>query len=125
MTWKNALLLAPAALLLGCGQENTSPLEPVTAEAGKPPEFSAAGGRNHGALGEVYVTSQGKYYDTFVTAETLPRHGRFQKLEGGTTMYGPGDAGYLGGRWWVDVNGDNQQDAGDKFLLCPLLPPGR
>ncbi|MFZ2095110.1 MAG: hypothetical protein WAV05_00600 [Anaerolineales bacterium] len=33
--------------------------------------------------------------------------------------------GYLGGRWWVDVNGNGIQDAGDSFLLCPLLGPGR
>jgi len=124
MTWRTALLLAPAALLLGCGQENSSPLEPVSAEAGGPPAFSAAGGRNHGALGEVYVASQGKYYDTFVTADVLPRKGRFQKLENGVTEFGPGDPGYLGGRWWID-DGNGVQDDGDTFLLCPLLPPGR
>jgi hypothetical protein len=81
--------------------------------------------RGDGALGTVYVSSQGLYYDTFVTAETLPMHGKFQKLENGVTEFGPGTPGYLGGRWWVDVNGNNIQDAGDKFLLCPLLGPGR
>jgi hypothetical protein len=81
--------------------------------------------RGDGALGTVYVSSQGLYYDTFVTAETLPMQGRFQKLEAGVTEFGPGDPGYLGGRWWVDVNGNNIQDAGDNFLLCPLLGPGR
>lgn len=85
---------------------------------------SAAGGRA-GALGVVYVTSQDLYYDTFVTAETLPMKGRFQKLENGTTEFGPGDPGYLGGRWWVDVNNNGVQDAEDDFLLCPLLGPGR
>jgi hypothetical protein len=84
----------------------------------------AKGGRA-GAIGEVYVTSQGLYYDTFVSAETLPMEGRFQKLEDGMTKYGPGDPGYLGGRWWVDVNGNGYQDEGDNFLLCPLLGPGR
>jgi hypothetical protein len=52
-------------------------------------------------------------------------HGRFQKLENGTTEFGPGDPGYLGGRWWIDNNGDNIQDENETFLLCPLLPPGR
>lgn len=85
----------------------------------------AAKGRGHGALGTVYVTSQGLYYDTFVSAESLPPQGPFQKLVDGTTEFGPGEPGYLGGRWWVDVNGDNMMDAGDVYLLCPLLGPGR
>jgi hypothetical protein len=84
----------------------------------------AKGGRA-GDLGAVYVSSQGLYYDTFVTADTLPMHGRFQKLENGVTEFGPGDPGYLGGRWWIDNNGDGVQDEGDTFLLCPLLGPGR
>ncbi len=91
----------------------------------------AKGGRA-GALGTVYVTSQGLYYDTFVSASELPLHGRFQKLEVGggpdgvsQTEFGPGDPGYLGGRWWIDVSGDNEMNEGDVFLLCPLLGPGR
>ncbi len=81
--------------------------------------------RGNGALGVVYVSGQGLYYDTFVTAETLPPHGRFQKLENGVTEFGPGDQGYVGGRWWVDANGNNIMDEGDSYLLCPLLGPGR
>ena len=81
--------------------------------------------RGDGALGVVYVSSQGLYYDTFVTAETLPMKGRFQKLENGVTEFGPGTPGYLGGRWWVDVNGNDIMDEDDNFLLCPLLGPGR
>jgi len=87
--------------------------------------FPATANRGDGALGVVYVSSQGLYYDTFVTADTLPMKGRFQKLENGVTEFGPGDPGYLGGRWWVDVNGDDAMNAGDLFLLCPLLGPGR
>lgn len=82
-------------------------------------------GRGNGALGTIYVTSQGLYYDTFVSADVLPMHGRFQKLVNGTTEFGPGDPGYLGGRWWVDVNGDNIMNEGDRFFLCMLLGPGR
>jgi hypothetical protein len=41
------------------------------------------------------------------------------------TQYGPGDRGFCGGRWWVDVNNNNVQDAGDDFFLCPLLGSGR
>jgi hypothetical protein len=51
--------------------------------------------------------------------------GPFQKLVNGTTEFGPGNPGYLGGRWWVDVNGNNTMDEGDRFLLCMLLGPGR
>lgn len=84
----------------------------------------AKGGRA-GILGTVYVSGQGLYYDTFVSAQSLPMHGRFQKLENGATEFGPGDPGYLGGRWWIDFNGDNLMDEEDIFLLCPLLGPGR
>jgi hypothetical protein len=76
--------------------------------------------RGQGALGVVYVTSQGLYYDTFVAAETLPPHGRFQLLVNGQTEFGPGDQGYVGGRWKVP-NGSGGYD----YLLCPLLGPGR
>lgn len=84
----------------------------------------AAGGRA-GPTGTVYVTSQGLFYDTFVTVDPLPMQGPFQRLEGGQTEFGPGDPGYLGGRWWEDLNGNNIQDEGDHFFLCPLLGPGR
>lgn len=87
--------------------------------------FPASANRGDGMLGVVYVRSQGLYYDTFVTADPLPMEGRFQKLEAGETDYGPGDQGYVGGRWWIDNNGDNMMDEGDTFLLCPLLGPGR
>lgn len=82
-------------------------------------------GRGNGALGTIYVTSQGLYYDTFVSADVLPMQGPFQKLVNGTTEFGPGQPGYLGGRWWVDRNGDNIMNEGDRFFLCMLLGPGR
>lgn len=90
----------------------------------------AVAGRGDGGI--VYVTSQGLFYDTFATKDPLPPHGKFQKLEmggpagaNGQTEYGPGDPGYLGGRWWMDVNGDGEMDSGDHYFLCPLLGPGR
>ncbi|MEJ2757503.1 MAG: hypothetical protein P8046_03380 [Anaerolineales bacterium] len=85
----------------------------------------ASANRGDGALGTVYVSGQDMYYDTFVSAQVLPMQGPFQKLENGVTQYGPGDQGYVGGRWWVDNNGNNIMDEGDSFLLCPLLGPGR
>ena len=75
--------------------------------------------------GVVYVTSQGLYYDTFVVKDPLPMQGRFQLLVDGQTEFGPGQPGYLGGRWWEDVNGNGIQDSDDHYFLCPLLPPGR
>jgi hypothetical protein len=75
----------------------------------------------------VFVRSQGLYYDTIVLGD-LPQKGRFQILEVGAmgleTDFGPGDQGYVGGRWWLDKNGNGEMDAGELFL-CPLLGPGR
>jgi hypothetical protein len=85
----------------------------------------ASANRGNGDLGVVYVSSQGLYYDTFVSAQTLPMEGRFQKLENGVTEFGPGDQGYVGGRWWIDNNGNGIMEESDTFLLCPLLGPGR
>ena len=85
------------------------------------------GGRGDGPI--IFVTSQGLYYDSIVTADPLPPHGPFQKLEptpdGLQTEFGPGDPGHVGGRWWVDVNGNGEMDDGDHYFLCPLLGPGR
>ena len=85
-------------------------------------------GRGTGPV--VFVQAQGLYYDSMVLAD-LPMKGRFQKLlpgvglSGLATAYGPGDVGYLGGRWWVDANENDIMDDGDAFFLCPLLGPGR
>jgi hypothetical protein len=84
----------------------------------------APGGRP-ASTGVIYVTSQGLYYDTFAATDPLPMHGMFQLLVNGTTEFGPGDPGYLGGRWWEDLNANGIQDSGDHFFLCPLLGPGR
>ena len=90
------------------------------------------GGRGDGPV--IYVTGQGLIYDSIVTADPLPPHGRFQKLEMGgptglQTEFGPGDQGYVGGRWWLDLNGNGEMDppgeGGDKYFSCPLLGPGR
>jgi len=122
MQLRKLALFVPFVMLAACDAD-TMPTAPATDVA---PQLSktAQGGRA-GSLGVVYVSSQGLYYDTFVSAATLPRHGRFQLIENGVTEFGPGDTGYLGGRWWVDVNGDGVQDDGDMYLLCPLLGPGR
>ena len=85
-------------------------------------------GRGTGPV--VYVESQGLFYDSIVLAD-LPPKGRFQQLfpgvgpSGLATEFGPGNPGYLGGRWWVDTNGNDYMDEEDLFFLCPLLGPGR
>ena len=84
-------------------------------------------GRGNGPV--VYVESQGLFYDSIVIAD-LPFKGKFQQLTMGgmsglMTDLGPGDVGYLGGRWWVDVNDDGVMDDDDAYFLCPLLGPGR
>ncbi len=84
-------------------------------------------GRGTGPV--VYVTSTGLFHDSIVLAD-LPSKGRFQKLEmdgpsGLQTEWGPGDPDFVGGRWWVDLNGDGEMDDRDKYFLCPLLGPGR
>jgi hypothetical protein len=88
----------------------------------------ALAGRGDGPV--IYVTGQGLFYDSIVTATSLPPKGPFQKLEmagpsGLQTEFGPGDPEYVGGRWWVDVDGGGEMDEGDDYFSCPLLPPGR
>jgi hypothetical protein len=94
------------------------------AEAGR----GGSGGRGDGPI--VYVTGQDLYYDSIVTADPLPQHGPFQLLEMDEfgalqTEFGPGDRGYVGGRWWLDLNGSEEMDEGDAFFSCPLVGPGR
>ena len=84
-------------------------------------------GRGTGPV--VFVTSQGLYYDSIVIVDPLPAKGNFQQLiptmNGLETEFGPSDPGHLGGRWWIDVNGNSVMDSEDKYFLCPLLGPGR
>jgi len=77
----------------------------------------------------VYVTSQGLAYDSIVLTQ-LPfvENAPYQKLEAGgptglQTEWGPGDQGFVGGRWWLD-DGNGVMDENDAFFTCPLLGPG-
>jgi hypothetical protein len=87
----------------------------------------AVAGRGDGPV--IYVTGQGLFYDSIVTAD-LPPKGPFQLLEmagptGLQTEFGPGDPEYVGGRWWVDANNNGEMDMDDDYFSCPLLGPGR
>jgi hypothetical protein len=75
----------------------------------------------------VYVESQGLCFDSVVTAQNVPPNGPFQLLEsdpdnhcgsGLKTAFGPGDVGYVGGRWMMNTPN------GPVYFLCPLLGPG-
>ena len=99
----------------------------VPAFAGGPPPRDDDGNR---VRVTVYVESQGLYFDSIVGPD-LPMKGKFQQLKPGAgpegalaTEFGPGDPGYRGGRWWVDVNENGYMDAGDHFFSCPLLGHG-
>lgn len=82
----------------------------------------------------IFVTSDGLYYDTFVSQDPVPYNGHngnsFQELYfvngQPTTDYGPGDPGYKGGRWWLDLNGNDKKDPEgvDHYFVCPLFGPG-
>ena len=123
---RRVIMIGAVALLplaSACSKDSAAPTAPA-AIGGSTEDTTARGGRA-ATGGVVYVTSQGLYYDTFVAKDPLPMKGPFQPLVDGTTEFGPGDPGYLGGRWWEDLNGNGIQDAGDHFFLCPLLPPGR
>jgi hypothetical protein len=84
-------------------------------------------GRGSGPI--IFVNSQGLFYDSIVTADPLPPRGPFQELYVGvfglTTEFGPGDPQYVGGRWWMDNDGNGEMNEGDWFFSCPLLAPGR
>ena len=114
-------VLPALALAMGIGVSTGAGAEPTfqTPPVGAP--------RGNGPV--VYVTGQDLFFDTIVLG-SLPLEGPFQKLEmdgptGLQTEFGPGDHGYVGGRWWVDANADGLMDAGDVYFLCPLLGPGR
>lgn len=110
MKVKLSMLVAAIALVAVVVASNTD----VSAEGG---------GRGNGPI--IYVRSQGLYYDSIITADPIPAKGSFQLLEMGPngleTDFGPGDRGYLGGRWMEDFGGTGTFH----YFSCPLLGPGR
>lgn len=73
----------------------------------------------------VFIVSQGLFFDACLEPTPLPMHGEFQLIVDGRTEFGPGQAGFLNGRWWEDLNRNGIQDAADAFFLCPLVGAGR
>lgn len=80
----------------------------------------------------VYVTSQDLAYDSIVLTDIPFVEGvPYQLLEAGgppgtdlTTEFGPGDPGYLGGRWWMDDGDGIMEGDDDSFFMCPLIGRG-
>lgn len=116
---------------IGCSRQPTAPSRAVSSSfadsssSASPTTAVSASRFGKRTPGVVFVTSQGLYYDTFVVKDPLPMEGKFQLLADGQTEFGPGQPGYVGGRWWEDLNGNGVQDREDHYFLCPLLPPGR
>ncbi|MEA3274622.1 MAG: hypothetical protein U9Q81_04855 [Pseudomonadota bacterium] len=92
------------------------------------PAYARGNGNPHGQP-TIYVTGQDLAYDSIaLTAIPFVEGAPYQQLEAGgptglQTEFGPGDQGYVGGRWWLD-NGDGIMDEDDAFFMCPLLGPG-
>jgi hypothetical protein len=126
MMIRKGLVVCSAIVLPAAAACNSGPTAPTSTPAvqASAASINAASGRA-AATGTIFVTSQRLYYDTFVARDPLPMEGKFQLLVNDTTEFGPGDPGYLGGRWWEDLNGNGVQDPTDHYFLCPLLPPGR
>jgi hypothetical protein len=115
MNWKRKLSCSIAVAAVACAVLLTTTDTSATR--------GGEGGRGDGPI--VYVTGQDLFYDSIVTADPIPVEGPFQLLEMGPmglqTEYGPGDAGYVGGRWKEDFDGDGEFH----YFMCPLLGPGR
>ena len=73
----------------------------------------------------IFVISQGLFFDACVQPTPLPMHGEFQLILNSRTELGPGQVGFLNGRWWEDLNRNGIQDAADNFFFCPLVGLGR
>lgn len=96
---------------------------------------STLAGRGNGPTGLIYVESQDLYYETIGLTDLPPDQGPFQVLfvdlddEGNivsaVTEYGPGDPGYVGGRWEAYIFDSNGDLVTVRYFECPLLPPGR
>jgi hypothetical protein len=89
-----------------------------------PPTAKIPGHLQQGTEGYIYVYGQDKYYLTIVPItpnEGLPPNGPFQLVEPTLTdalfetEFGPGDPGYVGGRWY--------DPSGPAWFLCPLIGP--
>ena len=111
-------LLAASCLLASCSSSPTSP------DVTRSVTWTANPSSEHRPL-VVFVISQGLFFDACLEPTPLPMHGEFQLIFDGRTEFGPGQTGFLNGRWWDDLNHNGIRDAGDDFFFCSLVGPGR
>lgn len=105
----------------------------ITAMAALRPSLALAG-RGNGPTGVIYVVNQDLFFDTIGLTD-LPVYGPFQPLcvfldEFGEiafamTDFGPGDPGYVGGRWEAFIYDVDMNLVAVRYFECPLLGPGR
>lgn len=108
-------------VVLACSDTPVSPDVVRSAAWGTVPAPGSGG--SHPTV--IFVVTQGLFFSTCAVKQVLPMHGEFQLLINGQTNFGPGQPGFLDGRWWEDLNGNGIQDQADHFFFCPLLLPGR
>jgi hypothetical protein len=116
---RSLMAVAVICPLLAC---ESSPISPDTVRTATWTSTTIPGDREPRV---VFVISQGLFFDTAAAPQPLPMHGEFQLLISGRTEFGPGQGGFLGGRWWEDLNHNGIKDHGDHFFFSPLLSPGR
>jgi hypothetical protein len=112
-------VVAAACLVLACSDSPVSPDETRSAA------WTLNAPSAHRPHGVVFVTSLGLFFDACAEPVPLPMHGEFQLIFNGRTEFGPGQLGFLNGRWWEDLNRNGVRDTADHFFFCPLALPGR
>lgn len=117
---RSLMAVAVTCLLLAC---ETTPVSPDAVRTATWTSTTIPADREPPRV--VFVISQGLFFDTVGVITPLPMHGEFQLLVDGRTEFGPGQDGFLGGRWWEDLNHNGIKDNGDHFFFCPLVSTGR
>jgi hypothetical protein len=111
-------IVCATCLALACSSSPTSPDVPRSATwTANPPEEQRPI--------VIFVVSQGLFFDACVHPTPLPMLGDFQLILNGRTELGPGQVGFLNGRWWEDLNHNGIKDTSDRFFFCPIVGLGR
>ena len=116
---RSLTIVGATCLALACSSSPTSP--DVTRSA----MWTANPSDEHQRPIVIFVVSQGLFFDACVQPAPLPMHGDFQLILNGRTEFGPGQVGFLNGRWWEDLNHNGIKDVADNFFFCPLVGLGR
>ena len=119
--YRTAAALLLCCVIAACSDSPVSPDATRSASWSTVPATEAS--RNHPPV--IFVINQGLFFTTCAVEQPLPMRGDFQQLINARTLFGPGQPGFLNGRWWEDLNGNGVRDEDDRFFLCPLLLPGR